>query len=138
MLLALPDPLSLAADIVTILGVPTLAVGTWRLYLEYRKEREERKQLKGVSEDCLEFFDVEDRLAINLVPLETLNLLPRPGDTVFLPGETRSGKNLGGGEYQVEKLSFNFHEAPEIDQPCPATPAKIVADVRKAKRPTPK
>ena len=120
-----PDPISLVADTLTIVGIPTLAVANWQLYREYLK----RKEIKNVSQDCLEFTDRDT--GINLVPLERVAAFPRPGDIVFLPGETREGKNYGGGEYEVERVAFTFHEAPEIDQPCPAVPSKVVAYVRK-------
>lgn len=125
MLFALPDPISLVADIVTIIGIPVLAVTTGKLYQEYSKSRE----IKNVSQDCLEFN--EKGTGINLVPLERVAAFPRPGDIVFLPGETHEGKNYGGGEYEVERVAFTFNEAPEIDQPCPAVPSKVVASVRK-------
>jgi hypothetical protein len=120
-----PDPISFVADVVAIIGIPVLAATTYRLYREYSKSRE----VKNVSQDCLEFN--EQRTGINLVPLERVAAFPRPGDTVFLPGETVDGKNYGGGEYEVERIAFTFHEAPEIDQPCPAIPSKVVAYVRK-------
>lgn len=117
--------INLVADFVAIVGVPVLVVTLRNLYREYRKGRE----IKTVSEGCLEFN--ERRTGINLIPLEMVAVFPRPGDIVFLPGETHEGKNYGGGEYEVEKMSFSFREAPEIDQPCPAIPAKVVAYVRK-------
>lgn len=125
MLFAWPDPISLVADIVTIIGIPVLAVTTGKLYQEYSKSRE----IKNVSQDCLEFN--EKGTGINLVPLDRVAAFPRPGDIVFLPGETHEGKNYGGGEYEVERVAFTFNEAPEIDQPCPAVPSKVVDSVRK-------
>jgi hypothetical protein len=122
------------ADLVTILGVPLLAVGTWQLVREIRRERAERKVMKIVSQDCLEFYDSQQKVPVNLVPLERVDAFPRPGDRVFLPGETYEGKNLGSGEYEVERIAFTFFEAPEVDQPCPAVPSKVVAYVRKRER----
>jgi hypothetical protein len=125
MTFAWPDPLSLITDVVTIIGIPVLGVTTYRLYREYAKSRE----VKSVSQGCLEFN--ENRTGINLVPLERVVAFPRPGDIVFLPGETHGGKNFGGGEFEVENVAFTFLEAPEIDQPCRAVPSKGVAYVRK-------
>src|ERR1700732_950136 len=95
-----PDPSSFVADVVTIIGIPVLAVTTWKLYREYLKARE----IKNVSQDCLEF--AERGVGINLVPLERVAAFPRPGDIVYLPGEMIEGKNYGGGEYEVETVSF--------------------------------
>ena len=119
------DIFGLLADIITIIGVPVLAWTTWKLYQQYRESRE----IKNVSQDCLEFNEQET--GINLVPLNKVVAFPRPGDIVFLPGETVEGKNYGGGEYEVEKVAFSFHEAPEINQPCPAVPSKVIAYVRR-------
>jgi hypothetical protein len=131
-----PDPISLIADAVTIVGLPTLAFSTWRLWKDFRKEKadaearradEERQQI--VSVGCLQFS--ENDVGINLVPLEKVVAIPRPGDFVFLPGETHDGKNVGGGVYVVKNLHFSFLEAPEIEQPCPAVPSKIIVHVNR-------
>jgi hypothetical protein len=58
------------ADCVTILGVFVLAVGTWKLFKEVRLERAERKKERIISEDCLEFYDLAQMVAMNLVPLK--------------------------------------------------------------------
>jgi hypothetical protein len=117
-------------------GLPTLVWSTLRLGFDFRKEHadairrradEERREI--VSVGCLEFSDTS--AAINLVPLEKVSGFLRPGDFVFLPGDWVEGKNYGGGEYRVERLSFTFPPAPEIDQPCPAVPSKVIAYVRK-------
>ena len=116
------------ADLVTILGVFVLAVGTWKLFKEVRLERAERKKERIVSEDCLEFYDLAQRVAVNLVPLKAVGFMPRPGDFVSLPGE---GREYGAGEYEVEKILFSYREAPDIDQPCPAVPTKVIAYVHR-------
>lgn len=132
MLVAWPDPTSLIADIFTFVGVPTLVITTCKLYREFQKERAERRAIKIVSENCLEFYDSQNRVAINLVPLEKITSLPRPGDHVFLPGE---GIKYGAGEYEVESISFSFGKARDIDQPCPAVPSRVVAHVRRRQTP---
>ncbi len=120
---------SFAADIVTMIGIVGLWITARQLYRAYKKSRE----VKAVSQDCLEFS--ERRTGINLVPLEKIAAFPRPSDIVYLPGETREGTNYGRGEYEVERVAFTFHEAPEIDQPCPAVPSKVIAYVRRRARP---
>lgn len=134
-----PDPISLAADVITIIGLPTLTWSTVRLLSDLRKERAEATERRAeverreiVSVGCLEFSD--GRTGINLVPLEKVAAFPRPGDIVFLPGETHEGRNRGGGTYEVERVSFSFFEAPEIGQPCPAVPSKVIAHVRERVR----
>ena len=123
--MGLRDFLGILADFVTIIGIPALVLTTWRFYQEYQKSR----QIGIVSQYCLEFAD--QKVGINLVPLERVAAFPRPGDTVVLPGENHQGKNYGRGTYEVERVVFTFHEAPEIDQPSPAVPSKVIAYVRR-------
>jgi len=124
----LPDPISLFADVIAIVGIPTLAVSTVNLY------RQEKKALQpqSVSHGCLEFADADRRLGINLVPLTDVTAIPRAGDVVFLPGETRGQENRGAGTYRVVRVEFAYLEDydGEVDQPCPALPSKIIAYVR--------
>jgi len=129
MLFPWSDPIvGLVADVVTILGFPLLTAGTWQLAREFRKDRAARRKIEGVSQGCLEFSDEQG--GINLVPLERVAAFPRPGDIVFLPGETLGGENRGKGDYEVESVRFIFMEAPEIDRPSPAVPSKVIARVR--------
>jgi hypothetical protein len=121
-----PDPISFLADIVTFVGIPVLSVTTYSLYKDAKKERENRT----VSMGCMEFNDVDARVGVNLVPLKQITDVPRIGDEVYLPGETHDHKNYGGGLYKVLNVVFCYEEAPEINQPCPALPVKIIVDVR--------
>lgn len=126
----LPDPISLIADIIAIVGIPTLAVSTRNLYRDAKKAREPQ----SVSHGCLEFGHADGhRTGINLVPLTEVTAIPRPGDTVLLPGEYVDHKNYGGGIYKVESVFFSYLPADpkEVDQPCPALPSKISVNVRK-------
>src|SRR5260370_32271655 len=102
-----PDPISVAANAVTFVGVPTLAWSTWRLWRDQKKDRAEEAERRIeathqeiVSQGCVDFEDTLGRAGINLVPLKKVSVLPRPGDFVMLAGETRDGKNYGGGEYE--------------------------------------
>jgi hypothetical protein len=125
-----PDPISFFADVITLVGIPTLAYSTWSLYKQAKKAREPQT----VSHGCLEFAYADIKCGINLVPLETVTAIPRIGDHVYLPGETRNFKNLGGGYYEVISVDFTYLEAPdEVDQPCPALPSKIIVKVRSLK-----
>jgi hypothetical protein len=123
-----PDPISFVADVIAIVGIPTLAVSTAKLYKDAKKAREPQ----SVSHGCLEFADVDRRLGINLVPLEEITAIPRAGDIVLLPGETRDHENRGGGAYRVQSVEFSYLEDyyGEVDQPCAALPSKIIVNVR--------
>jgi len=125
------DWFSFAADVVTFVGIPTLAYTTWNFYQQFKKESAERKVVKIVGEGCLEFYDLQQKVVINVVPLNKLPFPPRAGDRVFLPGETQGGTRYGLGEYEVETVSYLFQEAPDIDQPCPAVPDKVMVHVRR-------
>jgi hypothetical protein len=128
---AWPDPISLVADIVALVGIPTLSYSTWTLYKQTKKAREPQ----SVSHGCLEFANADKDCGINLVPLEAVTAIPRAGDRVLLPGETHDFKNFGGGLYEVLSVEFTYLEAPdEVDQPCPALPSKIIVNVRSLSR----
>jgi len=126
MIFTWPDPIGLVADIVTIFGIPAVYVSTRQFYQEAKKAREPQ----GVSHGCLEFNDVDQDVGINLVPLKAVTAIPRAGDRVYLPGETRGSENRGGGFYEVLDVKFSYVQAPEVDQPCPALPSKIMVQVR--------
>lgn len=125
-----PDPISFVADIIAIVGIPTLFVATKNIYRDVKKAREPQ----SVSHGCLEFSYADRKIGINLIPLKEVTAIPRAGDRVFLPGETHNGKNLSGGIYEVQDVAFSYLEAPdEVDQPCPALPSKIMVRVRSLK-----
>ena len=122
------DIIGHVADFVGLIGIPTLAVATYQLYRGFKESR----KLRSVSDQCLEFYDESLKCAINLVPIDKIAAMPRAGDTVHLPGEDApEGKNYGGGVYEVTTVGFSYHAAPdEVDQPCPALPAKIIVRVK--------
>jgi len=123
----LPDPISLVADAITFLGIPTLAAATIALFREVKKAR----QIGIVSFECIEFNDADAHVAVNLVPFKTIKAIPRVGDQVYLPGEVHDGKRYSNGLYEVVRTLFIYDEAPYEEQPCAATPAKICIDVRR-------
>jgi hypothetical protein len=63
-----PDPISFVADIVTIVGVPLLAISFRTIFKEWRYDREHNT----VSMGCLEFYNVDLRCGVNLVPLKSV------------------------------------------------------------------
>jgi hypothetical protein len=145
---AWPDPISLVADVITFIGVPTLAWSLFELWQDRKRVRDEELKARQMAEEierrihtqrrailnqgCVDFADTRQGVTVNLVPFEKLVALPRPGDFVMLPGETRNGQNVGAGEYEVERVSLNFEQAPEITgRLFPAVPSKIMVYVRK-------
>jgi hypothetical protein len=122
-----PDPIGFVADVVTIVGVPII----WFTFRGWFKDWKYDREHNVVSMGCIEFNDVVQRCAINLVPIKSVNAVPRIGDEVYLPGETNDREHFGNGRYKVVNVVICYEEAPEIDEPCPARPAKIIVDVRK-------
>lgn len=104
MIFTLPDPISLIADVISIIGIPILAISTRNLYRDAKKAREPQ----SVSHGCLEFGRAHNKSGINLVPLSDVTAIPRPGDTVVLPGEYVDHKNYGDGVYKVESVLFSY------------------------------
>ncbi|MHB1021002.1 MAG: hypothetical protein ACYC46_12545 [Acidobacteriaceae bacterium] len=133
-----PDPISLVADVITFVGFPTLVVSTIQLYKEVgrereeaRKEREEARRARGVSEDCVTFFDVESKCAINSVPFKKTGAIPRVGDNVYLPGERDGDRSYGDGKYRVLEINFHYREDREAHPFIPASASAIEIHVRK-------
>ena len=83
---------SVASILGLLIGLPAILAA----FCQANKARQEARQVREGSmhsRDCLEFI-VGDGTTINVVPLETLNWLPREGDLILLPGdgvETRTG-----------------------------------------------
>jgi hypothetical protein len=122
-----PDPISIVADIVTIVGMPVLAVSSWRLYREVKHARKP----KGVSEDCISFFDLTEQCTVNIVPFERMAAIPRVGDRITLPGESGEDGNAGAGKYEVAGVDFYYRKASDVNRPAPAVPFAIQINVRK-------
>lgn len=68
-----------------ILAVPTV-LATYYQAWKTRQEATAARQGLLYSANCLEFVSMDGH-SINLVPLETLHSLPKPGDIVLLPGK---------------------------------------------------
>jgi hypothetical protein len=90
-----------------IVGLPTLAA---TYYQSWKSRRESERARQGLifSGNCLEFI-LEDGTSINLVPLETLHSLPKPGDIVLLPGSNDpvSG-GVEHGAYSVRRIEHIY------------------------------
>ena len=125
-----PDPISFFADLITVVGVPTLAVSTWKLY---QAQREERKP-KGISQECVSFYDVDRKVSINLIPFEFLVALPKTGDRIILPGETAPGASYGDGVYDVIGVQFHYVKRPDLPRPASAATSVIEVNVRLVSR----
>ena len=90
-----------------IIGLPTM-VGAY--YQSWRARKEARLAREGAfyTADCLEFM-VDDGTCINLVPLETLHSLPKPGDIVLLPGDgTFEEEDLAPGAYRIDRIEHVY------------------------------
>jgi hypothetical protein len=90
-----------------IIGMPT-AIATY--YQSWKTRQEARQEREGLlhSMNCLEFVNREG-VCINLVPLETLHTLPRPGDVILLPGHgVGSGSSFPPGAYQVDRVEHIY------------------------------
>jgi hypothetical protein len=66
------------------IGLPAM-IGAYYQSWKARREAGEAREAMVHSADCLEFVSLEGS-CINLVPLDKLHSLPRPGDVVMLPG----------------------------------------------------
>ena len=77
---------------------------------EWKARQEARAAREGTleSRNCLEFVNGSGS-CINLVPLETLHSLPKPGDVVLLPGHGFGGKDeFVPGAYLVETIEHIY------------------------------
>jgi len=131
-LLALPAgvmaELSYISNILAFLVVlPTMAATYYQAYKARQEARHEREG-RLHSANCLEFVSL-DGTCINLVPLETLHSLPRPGDVVMLPAH-----GLGGtgeflpGAYLVDSIE-HFYSHVEDCKGCRPNEARLTKTV---------
>jgi hypothetical protein len=89
-----------------IIGLPTVVA----TYYQSFKAREEATAAREAvhSLNCLEFV-MEDGSCVNLVPLDTLHTLPKPGDIVLLPGEWVDDASLIiPAAYRVERIEHIY------------------------------
>jgi hypothetical protein len=112
-----------------IIGLPAM-IGAY--YQSWKARTEARLAREGAlySADCLEFV-VEDGTCVNLVPLESLHSLPKPGDIVLLPGDgTFEVDDLAPGAYRIERIEHVYTRPDKKSKrPREARLTKAVAQV---------
>jgi hypothetical protein len=112
-----------------VVGLPAM-VGAY--YQSWKARQEAKAAREGTlhSANCLEFV-AGDGSCINVVPLETLHSLPKPGDVVLLPG--RGAGEEGGflpGAYLVEGIEHIYTRSDSKNsRPLEARLTKAVAQV---------
>ena len=81
------------------------------------------------SADCLEFV-VDDGTCINLVPLESLSVFPKPGDVVLLPGGGfADDEGATPGAYRIDRIEHIYTRPEKLKRPQEARLTKAVAMV---------
>jgi hypothetical protein len=127
------DTAALISRYTSIIGFAIALPMTVATYYQSFKARQEAKQARDgtvQSLNCLEFVS-GDGTCINLVPLETLHTLPKPGDIVLLPGHgVGKGVEFLPGAYLVENVE-HFYARVEMkgSRPQEARLTKAVAQV---------
>ena len=131
---------NLASILGFAVGLPTI-LATYYQSWKARKEATDLREGLLYSEHCLEFV-LDDGEVINLVPLQTLHSLPKPGDLVLLPGTGKVGPDAGQdtllySAYRIERLE---HLYTRVDTPKAlprqARLAKAVAHVEPVTSPS--
>jgi hypothetical protein len=99
--------LSYLANVTGFLIALPITAATWYQALRARQEVRRSRELVIHSENCLEFIS-PDGICINLIPLETLRALPRPGDVVLLPGDGVGAGLIDTAAYRVERVEHIY------------------------------
>jgi hypothetical protein len=101
---------SVASLLGLLIGLPAALAASYQAY-RARLEAQQVREGWMHSRNCLEFV-VKDGTTINVVPLETLNWLPREGDIILLPGDgAECGSGLVPGAYLVESIEHYYAPA---------------------------
>ena len=112
-----------------LVGLPA-SIGAY--YQSWKTRQEAKAAREGLlhSMDCLEFV-AADGTCVNLVPLETLHTLPKPGDEVMLPGHGVGQQGeFAPGAYLVEKIEHIYSPVEDKKaRPHEARLTKAVAQV---------
>jgi len=112
-----------------LIGLPTMVAALYQMW-KARQEAKAMREGRLHSANCLEFV-AGDGSCINLVPLETLHSLPKPGDVVLLPGQGIGGRGeFRPGAYLVGGIEFIYaHAEYKNSRPQEARLTKAVAQV---------
>ena len=101
---------SIASILGLLIGIPAIVAAFYQAH----KARQEARQVREGSlhsRDCLEFI-LKDGTTVNVVPLETLNWLPRGGDLILLPGAgVDSGTEMLPAAYLVDSIEHFYAPA---------------------------
>ncbi len=112
-----------------VIGLPTMIAA---YYQSWKARQELRLAREGAlfSMNCLEFV-VDDGTCINLVPLESLHSLPKPGDIVLLPGDgSDDAEGLAAGAYRIDRIEHIYtRPSGKTKRPREARLTKAVAQV---------
>lgn len=123
--------LSYISNILAFLVI--LPASTSAFYQSYKARQEAKREREGRldSAHCLEFVS-GDGTCINLVPLETLHSIPKPGDVVMLPAHGVGGPGeFLPGAYLVDSVEhiYSHVDDRECCRPNEARLTKTVAQV---------
>ena len=112
-----------------VIGLPTMIAA---YYQSWKARQELRLAREGAlySMNCLEFV-VDDGTCINLVPLDSLHSLPKPGDIVLLPGDgSDDGEGLAASAYRIDRIEHIYtRPGGKTKRPREARLTKAVAQV---------
>ncbi|HEX4005875.1 MAG TPA: hypothetical protein VHX60_06850 [Acidobacteriaceae bacterium] len=102
--------LSYLANILGFVIAMPITAAAWHQAIRARQEVRRSRDVVIHSENCLEFVS-PDGACVNLIPLETLRALPRPGDVVLLPGTGIAAGSTGTGAYRIERVEHIYTRA---------------------------
>ena len=113
-----------------ILGLPAMLAAFYQTW-KARQEAKEAREGTMSSANCLEFVSA-DGICVNLVPLETLHTLPKPGDVVLLPGHgVGETGQFHPGAFLVERIEHIYTPVQRKgSRPYQARLTKAVAQVK--------
>lgn len=126
---AFMSELSYISNILAFLVILPATVAAYYQAHKIRQEARREREGRLDSAHCLEFI-AGDGTCINLVPLETLHSLPKPGEVVLLPAHGVGRGEFLPGAYLVDSIEHIYTHVEYNDaRPNEARLSKIVAQV---------